>query len=98
MDVDETIIVGEPEGLKKEKGKPLMKVARVDLLRDSLDGDILSSQSFDNELANKVKKGELPKETFCVVEATGELIDVEFDMKHTRCYINNATKEYYRPV
>ena len=53
-----------------------MKVVKVDLLRDSLDGDILSSQSFDNDLVQKVNKGLLPKETFCVVEATGELIDV----------------------
>tara|TARA_B110000285_G_scaffold71831_1_gene82839 strand:+ start:802 stop:963 length:162 start_codon:yes stop_codon:yes gene_type:complete len=53
-----------------------MRVAKVDLLRDSLDGGLLSSQGFDTDLIEKVKKGLLPSETFCVVEETGELIDV----------------------
>lgn len=81
MDVDETIIVGQPESFPVQKpDKPLMRVVKVDLLRDSLDGGLLSSQGFDTDLVQKVKKGLLPSETFCVVEDTGELIDVQFDM------------------
>jgi hypothetical protein len=75
-----------------------MRVVKVDLLRDSLDGGLLSSQGFDTDLVLKVKKGILPAETFCVVEETGELIDVQFDSEQSRCYINMATKEYYRPI
>lgn len=58
MDVDETIIVGQPESFQLQKpDKPLMRVAKVDLLRDSLDGGLLSSQGFETDLVQKVKKG-----------------------------------------
>lgn len=68
----------------------------MDLLRDSLDDPILGS--VNDELSNKVKDGTLPQQMFCMVEKTGELIDVEFDSQMSKCYYNASTKEYYKPI
>ena len=51
-------------------------MVKIDILRDRLDGGICESQGVENDLVRKVKQGILPNETFCVVERTGELIDV----------------------
>jgi len=74
------------------------------MLRDSLEGDDCEAalrshgSPYNDEVAKKVQSGILPRTMFCLVEKTGELIDVEFDDKQSKCYLNTATKEYYRPV
>ena len=68
-----------------------MRVQKVDVLRDSLD------QSNDN-LAQKIKDGILPKSMFCLVDKTDELIDVEFDEFQSKYYVNSHTKQYYKPI
>jgi hypothetical protein len=35
---------------------------------------------------------------FCLVDKTGELIDVEFDEFHSKLYINSSSKEYFKPI
>lgn len=97
-EVDETVIVDGPEAITRHpEPKQLMRVVKVDLLRDSLDG-LCESQGFETDLVSKVRTGILPQTAFCVVEGTEELVDLSFDMSQARCYINAATKEYYRPV
>ena len=76
MDIDETIIVDGPEAIDTRAPQKLMKVKKVDLLRDSLDDGIFQSQGFENDLVKQIKEGALPMQTFCVVEGTQELIDV----------------------
>ena len=74
--------------------KKLIRVQKVDILRDSLD----VQDNLDESIAKKVKAGHLPKSMFCLVDKTGELIDVEFDEFHSKLYINYSSKEYYRPI
>jgi len=40
----------------------------------------------------------MPQSAFCIVEKTGELVDLEFDSELAKCYINPVTKEYYKPI
>ena len=77
-----------------------MKVEKVDILRDSLDSnnDSIASSAINDELLDKVKAGTLPQSAFCIVGKTGELIDLEFDYKLAKCYINPITKDYYKPI
>lgn len=108
-EADETIIFDkqEPvEGIQEtavaDRAK-LIRVEKIDVLRDSLEGDdgaALRSHGSPGsaEIAEKVESGILPRSMFCLVEKTGELIDVEFDDAQSKCYLNTATKEYYRPI
>ena len=50
MEIDETIIVDGPEAIDSQAPEKLMKVKKVDLLRDSLDEGIFQSQGFENDL------------------------------------------------
>ena len=68
------------------------------MLRDSLEGDDCLSASQSDALAEQVKAGLYPRSMFCLVEKTGELIDVEFDEMHSKLYVDMATREYYRPI
>ena len=105
-EIDDTVItVASPEELtaviskEKVKTQNLMLVIKVDILRDSLDGNILeASNGFESDLARQVENGALPQQMICMVETTGELIDVEFDSEQARCYYNPVTKEYFKPV
>ena len=73
-----------------------MKVQKVDILRDSLEGPVdFAEQSQDGELADQVKSGKMPQQTFCLVQKTGELLDLEFV---DRFYYHAGSKEYYRPI
>jgi len=63
MEMDETIIVDGPEAIGTQPPadpRKLMKVKKVDLLRDSLDDGIFQSQGFENDLVKQVKDGSLP--------------------------------------
>lgn len=68
------------------------------MLRDSLEGDDCLNASQSDGLAKQVEAGLYPKSMFCLVEKTGELIDVEFDDVNSKLFVNTATKEFYRPI
>ena len=101
-EADETIIFEKLEpAIDEQEDRPkkaLIRVQKVDMLRDSLEGDDCLSASQSDELAKQVKSGLYPKSMFCLVEKTGELIDVEFDDDNSKLYVNMATREYYRPI
>lgn len=93
-----TLQLMQDEVVQKERPKPLIEMVPVDLLRDSLDDNILQSLGFESELAQRVKSGELPEETLCKDRSTGETISVVFDYSMSRCYLDPETKQYYRPI
>ena len=81
IDEDQTIMVefgktGHYPCLKKDE--TLVKVRKVDLLRDSLDGNPDESMAEDS-LRKAIVEGKLPRQMFAQVADTGELIDVEYD-------------------
>lgn len=68
----------------------MITVTRVDLLRDSLDDNLIQSMGFEAELASQVRYGKLPREMICRVQDTGEILQVEFDGDMSRCYYSAA--------
>lgn len=99
IDESQTIVVefGKTGHYPCLKNDALVKVRRVDILRDSLDGKPDESMP-DDDLRKAIVAGKLPRQMFAQVVDTGELIDIEYDEAQSRCYTNKATKLFYRPV